>query len=82
MNSNLPTPTEAMLNLRIEVDAELRRLGWHWRHPKIQTWLQRVSAVTGRSCTMVADLDEAAMRSLLNKLRAIPNQLEIGGING
>ncbi|MEM6836875.1 MAG: hypothetical protein AAF609_08460 [Cyanobacteria bacterium P01_C01_bin.120] len=75
---NSTSLTSDILELRVLIDAEMRRLGWHWKHPRIQAWLQRVSAVVKRPCTIVADLDDAAMYSLLAHLRAEPNQLELG----
>lgn len=75
--SNVPS-TES-LELRIAIDVELRRLEWHWRHPRIQAWLQRVSQATQRPVTMVSDLTMQEMQCLLAKLQALPKQLEIGG---
>jgi hypothetical protein len=67
------------LELRIAIDAELRRLDWHWKHPRIQAWLKRVSEATNRPVTMVCDLSLHEMTVLLSRLQAQPKQLEIGG---
>jgi hypothetical protein len=69
------------LDLRIAIDSELRRLGWHWKHPRIQAWLKRLSETntSGRIVTMVCDMTDHDMQALLANLQAIPKQLEIGG---
>jgi hypothetical protein len=69
------------LELRIAIDAELRRLGWHWKHPRIQAWLKRLSEsnTSGRVVTMVCDMTDHDLQALLGNLQAIPKQLEIGG---
>jgi len=69
------------LDLRIAIDAEMRRLDWHWKHPRIQAWLKRLSEsnTSGRIVTMVCDLTDHDLQALLINLQAIPKQLEIGG---
>lgn len=74
---NSPPPVADTLNLRIAIDVELRRLGWHWRHPRIQAWLARVSQATGQPKTMVCDLTRLEMEVLLSRLLAEPKQLEL-----
>ena len=84
MTSKQTLPTSGQLRsealeLRIAIDAELRRLNWHWKHPRIQAWLQRLSTASGRTVTMVCDMTDDDMRALLRNLQAVPKQLEIGG---
>lgn len=84
MFRQIPVPTAAQLgsesmNLRTAVDAELRRLGWHWKHPRIQNWLQRLSQASGRTITMTCDMTDADLAALLHNLQDIPKQLELGG---
>lgn len=78
---NSTIPTADALEIRIAIDAELRRLGWHWKHPRIQAWMQRVSEATNRPLTMVCDLTLHELCVLLRHLQAQPKQLEIGGDN-
>lgn len=81
-NSTYFAPTPDILETRVAIDAEMRRLGWHWKHERIQAWLQRVSERSGRTVAIVADLDKPALESLLANLRDIPTQLQIGSDDG
>lgn len=74
---NSPRPVADTLDIRIAIDTELRRLGWHWRHDRIQAWLGRVSQATGKPKSMVCDLSLKEMEVLLRNLRSIPKQLEL-----
>ena len=79
---HVPPPTQLRsesLDLRVAIDAELRRLDWHWKHPRIQAWLQRLSQASGRQVTMTCDMTDHDLRALLSNLQAVPKQLEIGG---
>ena len=86
MTSKQTLPTSGQLRsealeLRIEIDTELRRLDWHWKHPRIQAWLKRLSETntSGRIVTMVCDITDDDLRALLRNLQSVPKQLEIGG---
>jgi len=78
-SAKTPAPTTEALDLRIAIDTELRRLDWHWRHPRIKAWLYRVAEATGHPKTMVCDLTTQEMRCLLRNLERTPKQLELGG---
>ncbi|NER78968.1 MAG: hypothetical protein F6K42_05195 [Leptolyngbya sp. SIO1D8] len=62
------------IELRVLLDAEMRRLDIRWRSPRIKAWMQQVSQRCNHRVDCVADIPLEAMRSLLKKLQAMPHQ--------
>jgi hypothetical protein len=70
-------PNTTSLDIRVQIDAEMARLGLRWRGPRLRAWMQRLSQELGTPVLTIADVPLPAMVSLLKKLRSEPTQLSL-----
>lgn len=64
----LPPITTTALDLRVQIDVALVRLGLTWKSEQVKRWMKRSEVVASHPVTCPADLPDEALRALLHNL--------------